>query len=372
MHVCAAPVQAAVNGVKLECSAFPHASQDAETITCAETCVWEVVEYYGNKYQEHSTVLPSEILTVLKSMSYERQLPARGLNINQMSYALRKLGFSPRVYGRSQNPGDFDSLLACYVQSGLPLILAVETVDEPGRPKVKDPIGHAMLCVGYEAQQEHMVGAVVPLTSPRKTVNDAMKNQGIALLDYDAMKRRYVFIDDNQPVYQIQLLNTPCVHYPLPEWHPCRITYFLAPLPEKVYLEASGAKAYVQSMLTEGPRPLPSGSRTWLRTYHTSSRSLKHWLATKGFSSPAIRDKLMECVMPKFVWVTELSTDQEIKDFKSSGLVILDATEPRTRGNKAHIMSCYDGDVIEGSELKRTSLHLPPFNRFENLTKYEA
>lgn len=76
--------------------------------------------------------------------------------------------------------------------------------------------------------------------------------------------------------------------------------------------------------------------------------------------------------MPKFVWVTELSTDQEIKDFKSSGLVILDATEPRTRGNKAHIMSCYDGDVIEGSELKRTPLHLPPFNRFENLTKYEA
>lgn len=42
-------------GLKFYVKAFSSSSQDTETISCAETTVWALMEYYGNKYAEYST-----------------------------------------------------------------------------------------------------------------------------------------------------------------------------------------------------------------------------------------------------------------------------------------------------------------------------
>lgn len=56
-----APIKATANSIKFSVNGFPHSSQDTETITCAETTLWAMMEYFGNKYPEYKPVLPSHI-----------------------------------------------------------------------------------------------------------------------------------------------------------------------------------------------------------------------------------------------------------------------------------------------------------------------
>ena len=65
------------NGLKTSVFGFPHASQDGETITCAETSILNVMEYFGLKYPEYSPILPSKIKFVVESQSFEKDITVR-------------------------------------------------------------------------------------------------------------------------------------------------------------------------------------------------------------------------------------------------------------------------------------------------------
>jgi hypothetical protein len=90
---CTTKFHSTANSVKFKANGFPHSSQDTETISCAETTLWAIMEYFGNKYPDYKPVLPSRIIEVLKRISTERQIPSRGLRIDQISYALREFDF---------------------------------------------------------------------------------------------------------------------------------------------------------------------------------------------------------------------------------------------------------------------------------------
>lgn len=76
--ICRAAVESSCFGIKLNAVGFPHSSQDTETMTCAQTTIWALLEYYGNKYNIYRPTTPSEIKRILESFSYERQLPSSG------------------------------------------------------------------------------------------------------------------------------------------------------------------------------------------------------------------------------------------------------------------------------------------------------
>ena len=57
IECCLSPINATVASIKLKVKAFPQASQDNQTMTCAETTIWSALEYFGNKYPEYKPVL---------------------------------------------------------------------------------------------------------------------------------------------------------------------------------------------------------------------------------------------------------------------------------------------------------------------------
>ena len=114
---CLAYIPSTAMGLKVSVRAFPFSSQDTETISCAETMIWALMEYYGNKYPEYSPVLPSKILNILKQNVVERQLPSSGLSVESMSYLLKECGFGPKLYSREEFAADFNQLLSCYIES---------------------------------------------------------------------------------------------------------------------------------------------------------------------------------------------------------------------------------------------------------------
>ncbi len=88
-------------GHNLTVEAYPYSSQDSETMTCAETTVWSILEYFGTRYSEYRTILPSQLISELERISQERILPSRGLDYCKVSELLKIFGFSPRLYARS-------------------------------------------------------------------------------------------------------------------------------------------------------------------------------------------------------------------------------------------------------------------------------
>lgn len=51
---CTSNIRSSCKGLKTYVEAFPHSSQDNEYSTCAETSIWTMMEYYGNKYPEYT------------------------------------------------------------------------------------------------------------------------------------------------------------------------------------------------------------------------------------------------------------------------------------------------------------------------------
>ena len=371
---CSTTVPTTVHSIKMKVEGFPHSSQDGETISCAETTIWAIMEYFSHKYPQYKSVLPSNIISTLYSVSAERQIPSRGLNIEQMSYTLKEFGFGTRIYSREEYKNNFENILSCYIESGIPLIVAVET------PKGITPrIGHAMLCTGYEPRQDYMIDSLCETFIHSKKLKDVITSKNIKIFDNDDIRKKYIFIDDNLPVYQKNSLNKPCENYDSKKyqnWDTCILTHFLAPLYSKIYLETFQAKSFVRSFLIEGPAPLSNNSEVFLRTYLTSSRSYKDWLVCSDFSPPDLKEYLLKLPMPKFVWITEVTTKELIKctNPKTEGIVILDATEPNTFNYKALIFAAYKNHQIKYSEKKDCfediSIPLPSFSIFENLINY--
>jgi len=363
---CTATYDNTVNSVKLKVDGFPHSTQDSETITCAETSLWALMEYYSHRYAEYRPILPSRIIQTLNKVSSERQIPSKGLNIQQMSYSMKEFGFGTRIYSEEQYGDDFNLLLSCYVESGIPLIIAMDNRPEGGS------IGHALLCVGHEKVEPAMIASLSPYPIPNGYLNETAKRNDITLYDYDTVNKRFLFIDDNMPVYQKAYLDQPAAHYDS-NWSDVTISYFIVPLYPKIHLEAYQAKSFVNYFLLTGLVPIDNGTELLLRTYLASSRSFKDKLAVNKSFTQDVRDLILEMSMPKFIWVSELSSKALMADQKAHGLVILDATEANTSFNKPLIIAAYQGKVInfdgDTGILAINDLHLDEFDIFENNLK---
>jgi hypothetical protein len=326
------------------------------------------MEYFGAKYPNYKPVLPSQIIKTLNQVSSERQIPSRGLNIQQISYALREFGFGTRIYSRTEYNSEFERLLSCYIESGIPLIIAIENRHIHG-----GNIGHALLCIGHVKATDTQIDALKPLIHSNTNLNMEYHNRNITIFDYDELKKKFIFIDDNQPAYQEASLEQPAIQYSDNNWHSCVITYFIAPLYPKIYLEAFEAKKFVLNFLVDPSVRLYNNSVVVLRFFLTSTRSFKDKVAINKEMQVDLKSLILSKVMPKFIWVAELSTKELIKSKLANGIIILDATEANKYTYKPLILAAYQDKYvsIDANDSLLTSIIFPlkNFNIFENNLK---
>jgi len=325
-----------VHAVKLVAEGFPHSSQDAEMISCAETSIWAVMEYFSSRYAEYSPVPPSMIAEIIKSRSHARLIPTEGLLTEQISFAIRELGFGAKIYTRDEL-GDilFRRAFSSYIESGLPLILGMDNSHRTGT------IGHALIAIGRTQTTDELTDNLVVSEESDSDLKSIIRDKGILFFDNDDIPRKIVFIDDNMPPYRLQPFDTPALHYNGPDWKACRINEFIVPLHPKLYLEAITAKAYIKELLLRGPFPIANGTEIFVRLFLASSRSYKDYIARSiNFNSDA-REYITDMFMSEFIWVAEISDKVNIKRRQAFGLFILDATEPNPDGYSALIFGGY-------------------------------
>lgn len=341
-----ATLSSTVCGVKLFATGFPHASQDQEMMTCAETTIWSLMEYFGNRYADYRPSQPNEISKVLNNISFERLLPSKGLTVSQISFAVKEFGFGVRSYTANQHGAAFESILRAYVESGIPVVAALQN---------NQGIGHAVNVIGRE-----------PFTSGdiENLQETAKLSNGTPVLDFATMPVRYVMIDDNYPPYQLAHLANPASYYTDPRWAGCTIGSFIVPLYSKIYLEA--AEAREAALLALNYLTFLHKEPIVVRTFLASSRSYKHYLALNESLDATAKELLLSLAMPKFVWITEITTKALLEQHLCNGLVITDATEPKRTG----VIACLAENsflTFSRFNIQQANLSLPAFEMFDNL-----
>lgn len=358
---CTVEVGASVCGIKFKVRGFPHSSQDSETITCAETTIWALMEYFGMKYGEYRPVLPSKIVKVLGSVVHERQTPSRGLNIYLISFTIKQLGLASRVYQLGDTKytvGSFPRFISAYIESGIPLIVALQN----------DNIAHAALVVGRSQISNSQIEALPTTSEWNSKINRQIKESNIQLFDFDDITKEFIFIDDNFPSYQKATLFKPTEHYVKNgsnEWDGCQVKHCIVPLPSKVYLEAYEAKNLCKNILFDLLLPRVKDREVMIRFYLTSSRSLKHHISNEAQLKNRIKATLLETSFPKFVWVCELTDKAHYKTGRAFGLILLDATEPNTSNYKPLIFAGMTNVILQkgskNNQIEKIKLHLDSF-----------
>lgn len=359
-YCCTMKTNASINGIKMNVEGFPHSSQDKETITCAETTLWSVMEYFGNRYAEYTPILPSTIIETLASNAYERQTPSVGLQIPQMSFALKQFGFGVKIYAADSYGIDFKRILKCYLKSGIPVIAAIEN----------DKIHHAVVYAG--------LGELESKTIDTAPVSYIIENGilDLQIIDVADLSRELVVIDDNFPAYRKTDFDDPTKYYPskAKDWKNSSITSIVVPLYHKIYLDAPRAKALVLETLSTKEFGILEDEPILLNFFLASSRSYKDEMIQNESLGDLQRSLIMYTSMPKFIWVAELSTKELFKKGKGNGFIILDATATNQEleeililvVNRVASLAYIEGEFqrfFEDNELK-------PFDLYKNNLKH--
>ncbi len=311
-------------GHALTVEGYPYSSQDMETMTCAEVSVWSILEYYGTRYPEYRTVLPSEILRELEKLSAERVLPSRGSEFGWMSALFKTFGFTPRLYDRrafgndAEQRREFKKLFHYYVESGIPLAVGIS-----GR-KREEEVRHSVVCVGHGRKRRAVKAAEIRYMG---------EEQVYPYVDSAFLYEDYVMMDDNRIPYQVEPFGK------LSGWSESEVRTFAVPLHRYVFLEAGDVSVLVNTIFTDvslgitGLIPamgeqVDQNNPLILRVFLTPSGTYRNFRA--GHAKDASASTFYGSVrLPEYIWVAEISTYAAYLERRVYGEIIIDATSGR-------------------------------------------
>lgn len=331
MRICGTTVKSSCMGIKLSVWGFPHASQDGQLMTCAETTVWAMSEYFGEKYSHYSRIFPHHILDLLQEDYFERMLPSNGLSYQMISYVLQKQGFACKIYHKS-NPM-FKELFACYVESGFPIAVAIR-----GKDSKEEIYGHAVVCIGRKDISSDTIESIAP-------VNYKGKN----LRMWNKVVNEFVANDDNLMPYSIFSFNKEPECGDENDWGEYEIVSFIVPLHSKIYIEAEEAIKISTELVVDRT----TVDEPCIRTLLTTARSYREYV----IKNPDIKEKekqvLLNLDFPKFVWITEISSKSDFCKEKVSETLFLDPTADSGDGTDAQIEYIkFDQPIMSFDNLK--------------------
>ena len=148
-----------LTGLSLSVDGLAFQQQDRGVSACATTALWSALQRTA-PLERLPSPTPAQITEAASRyrLPEGRSLPSEGLHFDQLCEAVRATGLAP-VLLTSISPREDQSNLATYLQSGLPVLLAIGPLG-PGE-------GHAVCGVGLRLR------AVQPATDPNISYRDS-------------------------------------------------------------------------------------------------------------------------------------------------------------------------------------------------------
>lgn len=382
-----------VCGKKIFFEAFPFFSQDAETMTCAETAIFNLLNYYGHKYADYRILMPREILDSLERTHYERVLPAKGIGDEYITKVLSESHLYPRLYS---SVNDFDELLYAYIESGIPLIL--------GLPR------HVVICIGHGQINKQLLKAPTDdlinysqvdnctyyYINPSKFIDGyiVMDDNGepYSQKNIDILTKEY-YIQSNLPMQMTivdeidsmeQINEVDSVSFDVDNLDDIiqsennngyysistiKNTYdsIIVPLHRRVYIDAARAKEIFTELFLENGlfiKELKNAylDNSWITTkdnpllwrmFLTTSSNFKEFKG-KTYGDEVMQSTYINSPYPHFIWILELGTIKCYEEGKARVEIILDATSSIHSANRGILSIRYSEHYVFVPELLKS------------------
>ena len=372
-----------VLGHRLTVEGYPYTAQDAETMTCAEVTIWSIMEYFGTRFPDFQTVLPSRIIAELERLSDERVLPSRGSEYSWMSALFKTFGLAPRLYDRrafrsdEEQMREFRKLFHYYVESGIPIAVGI------AGKKRGEELRHSVVCIGHGGRRKSVCPAEVSYIGETKVY---------PCIDSAFLYEDYVMMDDNQTPYQVKPFGK------LSGWSESEVSTFAVPLYRDVFLEAGDASAIINTVFADeaigivqmipelekraGCERIDQNNPLILRAFLASASEYREFRACheKEECAAVFYGALR---LPRYVWVGELTTYSAYRNRQIYGEIVLDATAGRSSQMDSLILIRYldhlgfrtpDADPVysidDGLKFRTRGLNFPYEMYGYNLTRY--
>ena len=365
IECCQINEEVSVNGIKLIASGFPHQSQDGEYCSCAETTIWSLIEYYSHAFPEFSSALIGDINSTSDFLKYDRNLPSNGFSLFEISQILKQFGFNTKVHSIKKDcelddQQFFRKLMNIYIQSGIPLLCSIEFDN--------CSFGHAVLAIGTANTNEDI-----------QSIYDE-EDRDVDLMN---LENKIVTINDNKPPYYIVDFNHPTYDYEKP-MDDSSFCGFIAPLHKKVYLSAIEAQKISELLFDHNKKEKNEDLYSFLglhddyflqngpifhNLFLVTSRNFKAYIFHSEEISPALKDSLISILLPKYIWVIELSNKLLYNEKLINGFILIDATSFITSNDLLdNMIICYAESLFyksnEYNESKRVFKGQKPFKRY--------
>lgn len=382
-----------VCGKKITFEAFPFFSQDAETMTCAETAIFNLLNYYGHKYPDYRILMPREILDSLERTHYERVLPAKGIGDEYITKVLSESHLYPRLYS---SVNDFDELLYAYIESGIPLIL--------GLPR------HVVICIGHGRINKQLLKA----PTDDLIIYSQFDNNTYYYINPSKFIDGYIVMDDNGEPYSQKNIDNLTQEYYIQSNLPMQMTivdeidsleqindvdsisfdidnlndiiqsennngYYsvstikntydsiIVPLHRRVYIDAARAKEIFTELFLENGLFIKELKNSYLdnnwittkdnpllwRMFLTTSSNFKEF-KSKTYGDEVMQSTYINSPYPHFIWILELGTIKCYEKGKARVEIILDATSSIHSANRGILSIRYKEHYVFVPELLKT------------------
>lgn len=337
---------ATVYGKRLQINAFPFSMQDGETTTCAEVTILNLMDYFGKKYCEYRSILPSDIVSIVEKNDFERALPTRGLKYVTITKVFSEMGFYPRLYAKKlfADGSQFKRVMHYYIESGIPVAMGV---------KVDEKTKHSVVCIGH--------GEIIYKDIGKKiyAIYDKEIGNYIWIVDSSDLCRNYIMMDDGKVPYEEMEWKVEKSHninisdkHILGDYEP---EVLMVPLYKRMFLEAQDAYDISTSALASKDIGIQKfypniGSKekpVIIRLFMCSSRNYKYQrmsnLSKKNEYLCKVYNKLR---LPRFIWVCEIYDEKGYRGGKASGEIVIDATSSPDYGTKSILLFHYPYYVL--------------------------
>lgn len=328
-----------LRGMKLKVRAFPFSMQDGETLTCAETSLLNIFDYYSNQYSDYRFLLPSDIFNAARTNGYERNLPSAGMSFMLMSRIMIEFGFYPRLYLKDAiiNDEELIRILSYYTESAIPVALGI---------RGKDSFNHSVVCIGHGGNDTANMLRKLHRISINDSINSSNPSKPIFIADSANSIDKYIVMDDNispYSTYNVTRTKKDVLSNDDIVLNNSQILCLAVPLYKRMCLEAKDARSICIELLKEDQFSINTPyfklfdkkigteeNPIVMRIFLASSRTFKRHRMLAFDENDFCRRLYSVTPFPQFVWVCELYDLEYYQNQRPIGEIVLDATSTAT------------------------------------------
>jgi hypothetical protein len=357
LEACRTESTVHVLGLEMRIAGVPFQQQEQAVGACATTAVWSALARASRADGGRAPTPFSVTSAATRHVVNDRILPASGgLDIQQMTDAIRWFGFSPLVLKPDAHIGEFLFALRCYLRSGIPAVLHLDADAGPY---------HAVAAVGFrdyadEEDEEPQEIVVEPVAG--KVVRCRPLIRLYAHDDRLGPYVRFHLVPNAHPlVGGARADGRPWLqHRPYPGAlyskisEPVAVNYAIFPLYPKLRLSASDLLHIAGALVLLLNRLIPRDEQSTVEVdarFEQSGRYLRELFA---FKLPHLLNAATTLVLPRYIGVLRYSyRGQELFD------VLCDTTDIR-REDALPIVALVPFDIRYADALSDVAARLFP------------